>query len=74
MDPLFFREDTDFIRDVGTATSRGEVICELNRFYGRNMRDRNWLRRVFFLRLSGKRVLRIYRELARADRDLASDD
>ena len=66
--PAFFREDLDFIRDVGAASSRSEVICELNRFYGRNMRDRNWMRRLFGLRLSGKRVLRIYRQLLREAR------
>jgi hypothetical protein len=64
----FFREDMAFIREVGTAVTRGEVICELNRFYGRNLRDKNWLRRTFGIRISGKRVLRLYRMLSRCER------
>jgi hypothetical protein len=65
--PAFFREDFDFVREVGFVTTRGELICELNRFYGRNLRDRNWFRRELGLRISGKRVLRLYRRLVRGD-------
>lgn len=61
----FFHEDLGFIGDVATAASHGEVVTELNRFYGRNVRDRNWLRRTFALRISGKRVLRLSRRLFR---------
>ncbi len=63
--PAFFMEDRSFLRDLGPATSRGEVLCELNRFYGRNVRDRNWLRKRLAIRISGKRVLRLYRMLFR---------
>lgn len=59
----FFAEDVGLARDVATAASHGEVLTELNRFYGRNVRDRNWLRKTFSLRLSGKRVLRLSRQL-----------
>jgi hypothetical protein len=59
-DPDFFREDMEFIRDVGAAVSRDEVVGELNRFFGRNLRDRNWVRRVFGLRVSGMRLLQIW--------------
>lgn len=61
--PGFFREDEGFICDLATARSREEVLTELNRFYGRNVRDRNWLRKLFSLRVSGKRVQRLSRKL-----------
>lgn len=61
--PAFFSEDTGLIADLASATSHAEVLSELNRFYGRNVRDRNWLRKTFSLRISGKRVLRLSRRL-----------
>jgi hypothetical protein len=63
IDPEFFREDFDFIRELGHATSRDEVIGELNRFYGRNVRDQSWTRKHLFIRISGKRVLKIQRQV-----------
>ena len=68
LNPDFFREDTGLIQDLATAGSHGEVLTELNRFYGRNVRDRNWLRKKFSLRISGKRVLRLSRKLFRRGR------
>jgi hypothetical protein len=63
LNPAFFSEDRGFICDLATARSREEVLTELNRFYGRNVRDRNWLRKAFSLRVSGKRVQRLSRKL-----------
>jgi hypothetical protein len=63
MDPEFFREDEDLIRELAAAASHKEVIAELNRFFGRNVRDRNWLRKWFSLRISGKRVLKLSRKV-----------
>src|SRR5262245_46428972 len=60
----FFREDLEMLREVATARNTKEVVSELNRFYGRNRRDKSFLRTRCFLRVSGKRVLRIYRSLA----------
>jgi hypothetical protein len=68
--PAFFREDLAFIGDLAGARSRAEVINELNRFYGRNLRDKNWVRRTFAIRISAKRVLRLYRKLSRSQRHL----
>ena len=65
----FFREDLEMLRDIASARSTPEVICELNRFYGRNHRDKNFVRTNFFIRVSGKRVLRIYRELVQQRAD-----
>ena len=62
----FFREDLEMLRDIASAHNTPEVVSELNRFYGRNRRDNSILRTQFFIRVSGKRVLRIYRELAAA--------
>lgn len=65
--PEFFEEDTGFIRDLASAASRAEVLTELNRFYGRNVRDRNWVRKVCHLRISGKRIQRLARSLFESD-------
>lgn len=59
----FFREDWEMLRDIATARNTAEVVSELNRFYGRNRRDKNFFRTRFLLRVSGKRVLQIYRRL-----------
>jgi hypothetical protein len=64
-DPDFFREDYEMLRDVATARNTEEVICEVNRFFGRNARDKNILRTAFYFRVSGKRVLKLYRQLIR---------
>jgi hypothetical protein len=61
--PGFFFEDSSLIREIASAASHAEVLTELNRFYGRNLRDRNWLRKTFSLRISGKRILRLSRRL-----------
>jgi hypothetical protein len=61
--PARFREDFDLIREVGHAKCRAEVIGELNRFYGRNVRDRSWLRKLLLIRISGKRLLKIQRQV-----------
>lgn len=63
---VFFREDFEMLREVASAKNTQEVISELNRFYGRNKRDRGFLRTSFFIRISGKRVLRLYRFLTAA--------
>src|SRR5947207_7513287 len=53
--PLFrlkasiFREDFDLLRDLAAATSMKEVIGELNRFYGRNVRDDSIARKLFLI-------------------------
>jgi hypothetical protein len=64
-DPEIFREDLDLVRELATARNTAEVVSELNRFYGRNARTRGFLRTTLYLRISGKRVLRLYRNLVR---------
>jgi hypothetical protein len=62
-DSTIFREDFDLMREVGHATCRKDVIGELNRFYGRNVRDRSWLRKLLLIRVSGKRLLKLQRRI-----------
>lgn len=61
--PQIFREDFDLMRDVANTVSTGELVTELNRFYGRNRRVGGFWRGVCLCRVSGKRVLRVYRSL-----------
>jgi hypothetical protein len=61
--PEIFREDFDLMREVSHTCSRGEVVTELNRFYGRNRRVGGFWRNTCLFRVSGKRVLLIYRAL-----------
>jgi hypothetical protein len=63
--PEMFREDYDLMRDLASTVSRGEVVSELNRFYGRNRRVGGFWRNICLCRVSGKRVLNLYRELIR---------
>ena len=72
-DKDFFREDFEMLRDVASARNTDEVICEVNRFFGRNARDKSFLRTVLFLRVSGKRVLRVYRSLAKQVKSVSEE-
>ena len=56
--PLF-REDLDFIREISTLTDAEVFRSELNRFYGRNVRERGWIRGKFGIRISAKRMIRL---------------
>ncbi len=62
-DPEFFREDLDFIHEVGGLTDPDLFRQEVNYFYGRNLRDRGWLRTLLRIRVSGKRLMRLRRRL-----------
>ena len=61
--PDFFREDLDFIHEVGALTDPDLFRQEVNYFYGRNLRDKGWLRTLLRIRVSGKRLMRIRRRL-----------
>jgi hypothetical protein len=61
--PAIFREDFDFMREASHTCNRGELVTELNRFYGRNRRVGGFWRNTLLFRVSGKRVLNIYRAL-----------
>lgn len=55
--PEFFQEDFDLIREVGELNDPDLFRSEVNCFFGRNVRDRNWLRRTLRIRVSGDRLL-----------------
>lgn len=59
VEPGFFREDFDLIREVGRVRNPVMFTTELNYFHGRNARDRSWLRTDFYIRVSGKRLLNL---------------
>ena len=61
--PDFFREDFEFLHEVGFARTTEEVVGDVNRFYGRNVRDRSFLRRRLSIRVSGTRLLRAWHSL-----------
>lgn len=55
----FFREDFDLIREIAFVSCPEIFISELNRFRGRNLRDKNWIRKTFSIRLSGKKLVKL---------------
>jgi hypothetical protein len=57
--PGIFKEDYDLIREIAEIRDNETFRNELNRFYGRNVRDKSWLRGAFSIRLSAKRLLRL---------------
>jgi hypothetical protein len=61
-----FREDFDFIREIGTVKDEDVFQVELDRFYGRNVRDKGWIRGTLLVRVSGKRLLKSKRHVFRA--------
>jgi hypothetical protein len=54
----WFAEDLDVIRELATVDCPEVFQMEVARFYGRNVRDRSFLRKRLLIRLSGKRLLK----------------
>jgi hypothetical protein len=54
----FFHEDLGVIHELANVDCAKVYQMEVSRFYGRNVRDRNLLRKLFFLRISGKKLVR----------------
>jgi hypothetical protein len=63
LDPAFFSEDLDLIREVGPMTDPELFRSEINYFYGRNLRDKSWIRNVLRMRISGNRLIRLKKRL-----------
>jgi len=63
MRPRFFAEDMDFIREIGGTTDAKMFINELNYFYGRNVREKSWLRKYGHIRVSSDRLLKFRRKM-----------
>ena len=57
MTPDFFREDFELLVEISEVRDLGTMRQELSRFYGRNLRDKDWVRRNFQIRISGQRVI-----------------
>jgi hypothetical protein len=60
MSPNFFQEDLAAIEDLGSTQDAAIFIAELGYLHGRHQRDRSWLRKTLLLRVSGKRLLRLW--------------
>jgi len=58
-----FKEDFEFIREIGSVNSPDVFQVEVDRFYGRNVRDKSWIRGTMSVRVSGKRLLKLKRRL-----------
>ena len=60
-----FKEDLDFIHELGGVTDPLIFKNEVNRYHGRNVRERGWIRGTFGIRVSGKRVMKLKNRLFR---------
>ena len=63
--PNFFDEDLAVVRDLADMTSPEIIGGELSFFHGRNVRDKNWLRKTLLLRLSVGKLRRICARVCR---------
>ena len=61
--PEIFKEDTDFIHELGGIRDALVFKGEVNRVHGRNVRERGWIRGTFGIRVSGKRVMKLKDQL-----------
>jgi hypothetical protein len=64
--PNFFAEDLQFIQEIANVTCPDIVHFEINRFHGRNVREKRWMRRVARIRMSGRKLQKINRQLFKA--------
>jgi hypothetical protein len=55
--PEFFKEDFDLIAEIAEMTDPELFKGELNFFFGRNLRDKNWFRRILCIRVSADRLI-----------------
>ena len=66
INPGFFKEDFDAIREMGLAVNSAMFNHDVNLFYGRIQRHAGFLRGSLHLRASGHRMLRMKREIIRS--------
>jgi hypothetical protein len=64
-DRKIFKEDLEFIRELGGIRDALTFKSEVNRYHGRNVREKGWIRGTFGIRVSGKRVMRLKNRLFR---------
>lgn len=61
--PDCYREDFELIHEVSPIQDPRVFQLEVDRFHGRTVRDRNWMRSALLIRLSCKRLMRIRRRV-----------
>jgi hypothetical protein len=62
---FIFKEDLDFIHELGGVHDPLIFKNEVNRYHGRNVRERGWIRGTFGIRVSGKRVMKLKNRIFR---------
>ena len=67
-DPSLFKEDIDFIHELGGIRDPLIFKAELNRFHGRNVREKGWIRGSFHIRVSARRVITLKNKIFRLGR------
>lgn len=60
-----FNEDLEFIHELGGVRDPLIFKSEVNRFHGRNVREKGWLRGTFHIRVSARRVIKLKNHLFR---------
>src|ERR1041384_4301072 len=60
-----FKEDIEFIHELGGVRDPLIFKNEVNRYHGRNVREKGWIRGTFGIRVSGKRVMKLKNRLFR---------
>lgn len=63
MRPRLFADDLKFIRDLGDATDLTEAKASVEEFQDINFARRGFLRRRLKIRVSGRKAMRLAREL-----------
>lgn len=64
-DRNIFKEDLEFIHELGPVRDPLIFKSEVNRFHGRNVREKSWIRGPFHIRVSAKRVINLKNKLFR---------
>jgi len=65
-DPALFKEDMEFIQELGSIRDPMIFKSELNRFHGRNVREKGWIRGTFHIRVSARRMIALKNKIFRA--------
>ena len=58
--PNFFQEDFETIRELGSVTDRGIFVMDVSFLHGRHQRDKRWLRKSMGVRVSGRKLMRLW--------------
>jgi hypothetical protein len=58
--PDFFEEDFEAIRELGAVTDRGIFVMDVSFLHGRHQRDKRWLRKSVGVRVSGRKLMRLW--------------